>query len=144
MPIAKRHIAPSPEDQILHMKAIAPVQIYLVPTHDDDRGRGWLTQVWCDEPAPTPDHNPEDAVGYLRFDEHAAQVRDASTDRNRLQHHNTQLREHLGRLVRQVELLGLRRTSLRAPHEAEIEDELLRLAADAGLLIHQQRKQLEG
>jgi len=40
-----------------------PDEIYLIPEDDSDFGRCW---VWCDDPAPTNDHIPEEAIKYVK------------------------------------------------------------------------------
>lgn len=134
---------PAPAEQIEHLKAAAPVQLYLIPTHDADRGEGWLMQVWCDDPAPTHEHDPADAVGYLRFDEHAEQLRAATADINRLRHATASLSDHVRKLTAQADLLVRRRGSLRQAYEADIEDELLRLAGDARHALAELNRQEE-
>jgi len=42
-----------------------PSVIYLIPESDSDNGNYW---VWCDEPAPSDSHIPEEAVRYIRED----------------------------------------------------------------------------
>lgn len=42
-----------------------PKEIYLIPDSDGEHGDYW---AWCDTPAPTHDHEPEDAVKYVRAD----------------------------------------------------------------------------
>ena|SRR5690554_3961383 len=44
-----------------------PETIYLIPGEDIDGQLGWL---WCDDPAPSHDHDPADAVKYVRADKH--------------------------------------------------------------------------
>jgi len=45
----------------------APETIYLIVGEDVDGQIGYL---WCDDPAPSPDHDPAEAVEYLRKDKH--------------------------------------------------------------------------
>lgn len=40
-----------------------PETIYLIPGEDVDGRMGWL---WCDDPAPTNDHDPAEAVKYRK------------------------------------------------------------------------------
>lgn len=42
-----------------------PEVIYLIPGEDIDGVMGWL---WCDDPAPSKDHDPNEAVKYVRAD----------------------------------------------------------------------------
>jgi len=44
-----------------------PETIYLIPGEDIDGQLGWL---WCDDPAPSHDHDPAEAVKYVRADKH--------------------------------------------------------------------------
>lgn len=44
-----------------------PETIYLIPGEDIDGQLGWL---WCDDPAPSNDHDPAEAVKYIRADKH--------------------------------------------------------------------------
>lgn len=44
-----------------------PETIYLIPGEDIDGRMGWL---WCDDPTPTNDHDPVEAVKYIRADAH--------------------------------------------------------------------------
>lgn len=44
-----------------------PETIYLIPGMDIDGSLGWL---WCDDPAPSYDHDPAEAVKYVRADKH--------------------------------------------------------------------------
>ena len=46
-----------------------PEIIYLIPGEDIDGRMGWL---WCDDPAPSHDHDPAEAVKYVRADVHQA------------------------------------------------------------------------
>ncbi|MFL1404235.1 hypothetical protein ACJO2E_02680 [Marinobacter sp. M1N3S26] len=41
-----------------------PETIYLIPGECD----GEPCMVWCDDPAPSPDHDPDEAVKYIRAD----------------------------------------------------------------------------
>jgi len=43
----------------------APEILYLIPGEDLDGQIGYL---WCDDPAPSPDHDPAEAVEYARVD----------------------------------------------------------------------------
>ena len=43
-----------------------PDVIYLVPQTDGEYGHHW---VWCEDPAPTEDHVPEEAVKYVRLED---------------------------------------------------------------------------
>ncbi|MCK2149466.1 hypothetical protein MYE70_10350 [Marinobacter alexandrii] len=45
----------------------APETIYLIPGEDVDGHIGYL---WCDDPAPSHDHDPDEAVEYVRKDKH--------------------------------------------------------------------------
>ncbi|WP_278366918.1 hypothetical protein [Marinobacter salarius] len=47
----------------------APETIYLIPGEDIDGVMGYL---WCDDPAPSNDHDPAEAVEYVRKDKHDA------------------------------------------------------------------------
>ncbi len=47
----------------------APETIYLIPGEDIDGVMGYL---WCDDPAPSNDHDPAEAVEYVRKDKHQA------------------------------------------------------------------------
>jgi len=47
--------------------AETPEIIYLIPGEDIDGRMGWL---WCDDPAPSHDHDPAEAVRYIRADKH--------------------------------------------------------------------------
>lgn len=42
-----------------------PETIYLIPGEDIDGELGYL---WCDDPAPSNDHDPAEAVEYVRVD----------------------------------------------------------------------------
>jgi hypothetical protein len=42
-----------------------PNEIYLIPESDGQYGEYW---AWCDEPAPTDEHIPEEAVKYVRVE----------------------------------------------------------------------------
>lgn len=44
-----------------------PETIYLIPGEDLDGQLGWL---WCNDPAPSHDHDPAEAVKYIRADKH--------------------------------------------------------------------------
>lgn len=44
-----------------------PETIYLIPGEDIDGVMGYL---WCDDPAPSNDHDPGEAVEYVRKDKH--------------------------------------------------------------------------
>lgn len=44
-----------------------PETIYLIPGEDVDGQMGYL---WCDDPAPSTDHDPAEAVEYVRKDKH--------------------------------------------------------------------------
>lgn len=44
-----------------------PETIYLIPGEDVD---GAPAMVWCDDPAPGEDMDPEEAVKYIRADKH--------------------------------------------------------------------------
>lgn len=44
-----------------------PETIYLIPSEDID---GVLGYLWCDDPAPSNDHDPAEAVEYVRKDKH--------------------------------------------------------------------------
>lgn len=46
-----------------------PETIYLILGEDIDGQLGWL---WCDDPAPTNDHDPDEAVRYVRADRYDA------------------------------------------------------------------------
>ena len=43
----------------------APETIYLIPGEDIDGVMGYL---WCDDPAPSHDHDPAEAMKYARKD----------------------------------------------------------------------------
>lgn len=45
----------------------APEKIYLIPGEDLD---GAPSMVWCDDPAPSNDHDPAEAVEYVRKECH--------------------------------------------------------------------------
>ncbi|WP_286872094.1 hypothetical protein [Spongiibacter sp.] len=47
--------------------ADTPETIYLIPGEDVD---GAPCMVWCDDPAPSRDHDPAEAVKYIRADKH--------------------------------------------------------------------------
>ena len=40
-----------------------PDEIYLIPEDDSEFGQYW---AWCDEPAPTNDHIPEEVIKYIK------------------------------------------------------------------------------
>jgi hypothetical protein len=44
-----------------------PETIYLIKGEDVD---GAPCMVWCDDPAPSHDHDPDEAVKYIRADKH--------------------------------------------------------------------------
>lgn len=50
-----------------------PETIYLIPGEDIDGSFGYL---WCDDPAPSNDHDPAEAVEYARVDSAANLNRD--------------------------------------------------------------------
>lgn len=59
--------------------ADTPETIYLIPGEDVDGRMGWL---WCDDPAPHPDHDPAEAVKYVRADKHEELVAEARTEKD--------------------------------------------------------------
>ncbi len=52
-----------PERDIQRERGQLPNSIYLVPDYSGEYGDCWM---WCDEPAPGDDHDPYDAVKYVR------------------------------------------------------------------------------
>ncbi len=52
-----------------------PETIYLIPGEDIDGHIGYL---WCDDPAPSPDHDPAEAVKYVRAESARAIERDVA------------------------------------------------------------------
>jgi hypothetical protein len=52
-----------------------PETIYLIPGEDIDGRMGWL---WCDDPAPSRDHDPDEAVKYVRAESAKAIERDVA------------------------------------------------------------------
>ena len=56
-----------------------PETIYLIPGEDVD---GAPCMVWCDDPAPSRDHDPAEAVKYIRADKHEELVAEARTEKD--------------------------------------------------------------
>ncbi len=52
-----------------------PETIYLIKGEDIDGQLGWL---WCDDPAPSHDHDPDEAVKYVRAGTASAIERDTA------------------------------------------------------------------
>ncbi|WP_342632195.1 hypothetical protein [Marinobacter alkaliphilus] len=53
-----------------------PETIYLIPGEDIDGQLGWL---WCDDPAPSRDHDPGEAVKYIRADKQRQRIEELET-----------------------------------------------------------------